>query len=168
MFIPGPGSEFFPSRIPNTIFFIPDPHQRTLTQKIFSKLWEIWSGMFIPDPDPDFLPIPDPRVKKASDRRSGSATLENLLWNNPDFLFAGDSRGMGSYCQTARYKGTIVRIRELKFERKKDISRLVTTYFMLLVVFRIFERSHHFAVVLWIQSNLGRSDPESFPWMRIG
>jgi hypothetical protein len=30
---------------------------------------------------------------------------------------------MGSYCQTARYKGTIVRIRELKFERKKDISR---------------------------------------------
>jgi hypothetical protein len=44
------------------------------------------------------------------------------------FLLAGDSRGMGSYCQTARYKGTIVRIRELKFERKKDISRLVTTF----------------------------------------
>ncbi len=66
---------------------------------------------------------------------------------------------MGSYCQTARYKGTIVRIRELKFERKKDISRFVTTYFMLLVVFRIFERSHHFAVVLWIQSNHKHSRP---------
>jgi hypothetical protein len=25
-----------------------------------SKLSEIWSGLFIPDPDPDFLPIPDP------------------------------------------------------------------------------------------------------------
>ncbi len=24
-----------------------------------SKLWEIWSGLFIPDPDPDFLPILD-------------------------------------------------------------------------------------------------------------
>ncbi len=34
---------------------------------------EIWSGMFIPDPDLDFLPIPDPGVKKAPD--SGSATL---------------------------------------------------------------------------------------------
>ncbi len=32
--------------------------------------------MFIPDPDPDFLPIPDPgcRAQKAPD--SGSATLE--------------------------------------------------------------------------------------------
>jgi hypothetical protein len=30
---------------------------------------------FIPDPDLDFLPIPDPRVKKALDLGSGSATL---------------------------------------------------------------------------------------------
>jgi hypothetical protein len=28
--------------------------------KIVSKLSKIWSGMFIPDPDLDFLPIPDP------------------------------------------------------------------------------------------------------------
>jgi hypothetical protein len=28
--------------------------------KIVSKLPEIWSGMFIPDPDLDLLPIPDP------------------------------------------------------------------------------------------------------------
>ncbi len=25
-----------------------------------SQLQEIWSGLFIPDPDSDFLPIPDP------------------------------------------------------------------------------------------------------------
>ncbi len=33
-----------------------------LTQKIVFKLSEIWSGMFIADPDPylEFLPIPDP------------------------------------------------------------------------------------------------------------
>ncbi len=30
-----------------------------LTPKIVSELSEIWSGMFIPDPDLDFLPIPD-------------------------------------------------------------------------------------------------------------
>jgi hypothetical protein len=32
-----------------------------------SKLLEIWSGLLIPDPDPDFLPFPDPGVKKAPD-----------------------------------------------------------------------------------------------------
>jgi hypothetical protein len=31
-----------------------------LTQKMVSKLPEIWSGLFIPDSDPDILPIPDP------------------------------------------------------------------------------------------------------------
>jgi hypothetical protein len=31
--------------------------------------------LFIPDPDPDFLPIPDQGVKKAPDPESGSATL---------------------------------------------------------------------------------------------
>ncbi len=52
-----------------------------LTQKIVSKLSEIWSGLFIPDPDPDFfypsripgskrhrIPDPDPR-KKGGPRR---------------------------------------------------------------------------------------------------
>jgi hypothetical protein len=43
------------------IFFIPDPHQRSiLTQKIVSKLSEILFGLFIPEPDPYFLPILDP------------------------------------------------------------------------------------------------------------
>jgi hypothetical protein len=44
---------------------IPDPGSASknlsiLTQKIVSQLPEIKFGLFIPDPDPDFLPIPDP------------------------------------------------------------------------------------------------------------
>ncbi len=37
--------------------------------------------MLIPDPDFDFLPIPDPgsRVKKAPDSGYGSATLDTVL-----------------------------------------------------------------------------------------
>jgi hypothetical protein len=56
--IPNPGSDFFPSRIRIKEFLY-------LTQKLFFKLSEIWSGLFILDPDPDFLTIPDPGVKKA-------------------------------------------------------------------------------------------------------
>ncbi len=56
MFIPDPGNEFFH---PGSQIHIKD-------QKIVSKLLEIWSGLSIPDSDPDFLPIPDPgsRVQK--------------------------------------------------------------------------------------------------------
>jgi hypothetical protein len=72
MFIPDTGSEFFPSRIPD-----PGPRVRKISgsririhiasknliilfQKNVTKLSEIKSGMFIPDPDHDFLTIPDP------------------------------------------------------------------------------------------------------------
>ncbi len=49
-----------------------------LTQKIVSKLSEIWSRLLIPDPgDPNFLPIPDPGVIKAP--YPGSATLSSIL-----------------------------------------------------------------------------------------
>ncbi len=34
-----------------------------------SKLWKIWSGLFIPDPDPDFLPIPDPKLRIQGSKR---------------------------------------------------------------------------------------------------
>ncbi len=47
-------------------FSIQDPgsaskNSSILTQKIYSKLPEVWSRtrLFIPDPDPDLLPIPD-------------------------------------------------------------------------------------------------------------
>ncbi len=67
-----PGSECFPSRIPDPM------NLSILTQKMASKLSEIWSGcssrIRIPDPNPDFLPIPDPDVKKATDL--GSATMD--------------------------------------------------------------------------------------------
>ncbi len=47
-------------------FSFPDPgftskNLSILTQKRVSKLSEIWSRLFIPDPDPDFLPVPGPK-----------------------------------------------------------------------------------------------------------
>jgi hypothetical protein len=79
MFIPDrtffhPGSELSPSRIP-------DPKSSSKNLSILTpkkaKKWFLSSGLFIPDPDADFLPswIPDPGVKKAPDPGSGSATL---------------------------------------------------------------------------------------------
>ncbi len=76
-------SECFPSRIPGPgSKRFPHPQKKKFSifiQKIVSKLSEIWSKMFIPDPDLDFLPIPDPGpgVKKAPD--SGSATLAFIM-----------------------------------------------------------------------------------------
>ncbi len=82
--IPYPGSAFFPSRIPDPGSRIPNlnchhPGSRIRIKefkfltpkknnKMVSKLKKIWSGLFIPDPDPDadFLPIPDPGVKKGT------------------------------------------------------------------------------------------------------
>ncbi len=57
-FHPGSRIRIFPSRIPYPNFSIPDPGSASsiLTQKIVSKLSEIWSGLFILDPDPEFLP----------------------------------------------------------------------------------------------------------------
>ncbi len=62
--------------------WIPDMHQRNSAQKMVSKISEIRSGLFIPDPDPDFLPIPDPgyRGQKGTGSRilvPGAATLNS-------------------------------------------------------------------------------------------
>ncbi len=51
--IPDSGSEFF---YPGSA----SKNLSILTQEIVSQRSEIWSRPFIPDPDPDFLPIPDP------------------------------------------------------------------------------------------------------------
>jgi hypothetical protein len=85
MFIPDPGSDFLPSRIPDPTFYhpgsrirtvsIPDPGSSLsiLTPKK-AKKWFLSSKKYDPgcssrilDPDADFLPsrIPDPGVKKA-------------------------------------------------------------------------------------------------------
>ncbi len=102
MFIPDPGSDFIPSRIPDPNCLHPGSSKNLiiLTPKK-AKKWCLssrkWSGLFIPDPgsgclsskkydqgcssripdpDADFLPsrIPDPGVKKAPN--PGSATLQ--------------------------------------------------------------------------------------------
>ena len=49
--------------------------------------------------------------------------MDTMVNNNNNNVFLGESRGIGAYCHTAKYKGGIVRIKELKFDRKKDISR---------------------------------------------
>jgi hypothetical protein len=54
--IADPGSAFFPSRIPDPNFFHPgstiyNEEFKYLTKKMVSKLTEIWSWLFIPDPD---------------------------------------------------------------------------------------------------------------------
>jgi hypothetical protein len=66
MFIPDPNFFHPGSRIhgqKDSRIQDPAPHPENLsilTQTIVSKLSEIWSKIFIPDPDLDFLPIPDP------------------------------------------------------------------------------------------------------------
>ncbi len=64
---------------PDPNFFHPGSRVRIkylsiLTQNVVSKLSEIGMGLFISDPDSDFLPFPGPGVIKAPD--PGSATLE--------------------------------------------------------------------------------------------
>ncbi len=78
-----PDSEFFPSRI--RIFSIPDPnffHPRSASKNVsiltptnFSKHSEIWSGLFIPDPDHDFYPSQIPGSKRHRIPDPGSGTL---------------------------------------------------------------------------------------------
>ncbi len=62
---PDPGSKRFPDLGSGSASA--SKNLSILTQKIVSKLPEIWSGMFFPDPDLDILPIPDPEVKQALD-----------------------------------------------------------------------------------------------------
>jgi hypothetical protein len=68
------------SRIPDPYFFHPGSASKNLSiliQKTVSKLSEVWFGLFIPDPDPDFLPIPDPGSR--GQKGTGSATARNNL-----------------------------------------------------------------------------------------
>ncbi len=82
MFIPDPGSDFFPSRIPDPNCLPPGSRIRIKEFKYFNpkktKKWFLSSRKYdrgcssrIPDPDADFLPIPDPDpgVKKGTGSR---------------------------------------------------------------------------------------------------
>jgi hypothetical protein len=90
MFIPDPGSVFFPSWIPDPNCLHPGSRIRIKEFKYFnpkknkklflsSRKYDPGCSSQIPDPDADFLPIPDPEVKKAPDPGSGSATLIRIL-----------------------------------------------------------------------------------------
>jgi hypothetical protein len=86
MLIPRP--EFFPSRIRIKEFRYFNP------KKWFpsSRKYDLGCSfqIRIPDPDSDFLPIPDPRVKKAPDPGSGSARLFRLPTSFLSNLFANN------------------------------------------------------------------------------
>ena len=69
--IPYPGSEIYPSRIPDPKSFHPGSESMNLcilTPKWFLSSWKYDLGcstwIRIPDPDPDILPIPDPEVER--------------------------------------------------------------------------------------------------------
>ncbi len=68
------GSEFFPSRIRIKEF-------KYFKPKIVTKLSEIWSRLFIPDPDPGFLPILDPgsRGKKGTGSQISDPDPKHIL-----------------------------------------------------------------------------------------
>jgi hypothetical protein len=86
-FYPGLGLKKATYRIPN-----PVPQQKNVCifkPKILTKLWEIRSGMFIPNPGfrgSGFFSIPDPGFKKETDPGSGSAT-NNLSIFNPKNIY---------------------------------------------------------------------------------
>ncbi len=66
-----PGSEFFPPRIRVKEFKYSNP-------KIVSKLSEIWSRLFIPDPDPVFYPSRIQGDKKARIRIRNTGVINNF------------------------------------------------------------------------------------------
>ncbi len=79
-----------------------------------SKLTEIWSGLFIPDPDPDFLPISDPGSKGQKGTVSRIFDPDPQLWNQ--------------LCRTIGWDAKI-RIRELISRiRHTACSRLSTLF----------------------------------------
>jgi hypothetical protein len=69
---------YFPSRI--RIFIRIQEFQYFNPKKCFFKLSEIWSGLFIPDPDPEFFTHPGSRIKKAPDPGSASVILLAVVW----------------------------------------------------------------------------------------
>jgi hypothetical protein len=68
------------SRIPDPTFSIPDPNCLNPGSRIRIKEFKYFNPKKqIPVPDPDFLPIKDPGVKKAPDPGSGSETLTDTI-----------------------------------------------------------------------------------------
>ncbi len=77
-----PGFEFFLSWIPHPNFFHPGSASKNgciLNQKIVALLSEKLFMLFIPDPNPDFLPIPDLGSRDQKSTRS-RILIRNNTW----------------------------------------------------------------------------------------
>jgi hypothetical protein len=91
MFIPDPGSDFFPSWIPDPNFLHPGSRILIKEFKYFNpKKWFLSSRKYdpgcssrirIPESDPDFLPIPDPGSR--GQKGTGSVTLVGIMSSLP-------------------------------------------------------------------------------------
>ena len=90
-FIPDPGSNFFPFRIPDPKCLHPGSRIRIKefkyfnpkkTKKMFlsSRIYDPGCSSRIPDPDADFLTIPEPGVKKALDPGSATQVSVFTVW----------------------------------------------------------------------------------------
>ncbi len=90
------GSQYFPSRIRIRIKGF-----KYFNQKIVSKLSEIWSKMFIPDPVLDFLPIPNPDPQHCQKQNIASSyyidvgpePFSDLVWSS----FVGEQDAFGYF-----------------------------------------------------------------------
>ncbi len=85
--------------IPDPNFFHPGSASKNFkyfNQKIVSKLSEIWSGSFIPDTDPDFMPsgIPDPGVKNGPNTDPQHWFLSRYLVDAGACRFWPEGRGI--------------------------------------------------------------------------
>ncbi len=96
MFIPDPGSDFFPSRIPDPNCLHPGSRIRIKEFKYFnpqkknkkkrflsSKKYDPGCSSRIPDPDADFLPIPDPGSRGQKGTRSRIPDPDPQHWMEP-------------------------------------------------------------------------------------
>jgi hypothetical protein len=91
MFIPDPGFDFCPSRIrlfsiPDPNFSITDPGSSSKNLSIFIPKKKVQSSRKyypgcsprMPDPDPDFLPIPDPESRG---QKSTGSRIRNTAYD---------------------------------------------------------------------------------------
>jgi hypothetical protein len=130
MFFPIPDPTFsIPAGPWIRIFSIPDPGSASKNVSIFySKKWFLSSRKYdagcsyrIPDPDPDFIPIPDPGSQIQGSKRhripnhgSGSATLLGTMFFS--FLLSGpavDYTSLVFLFQSVLYHGSGFRIHRI-------------------------------------------------------
>jgi hypothetical protein len=106
--------------------------------------------LFIPDPDPDFLPIPDPG--SSGQKGSGSRIPDQQHWTSQYFT---KDKTKENAAPSYQYDGhnSFVSVREVEKKAKTVQSNFI---FKLIYVSE--------KTVLWI---LSRSDPELFGLLRV-